>query len=421
MNQPRAFLTVEKGNEVGRQYILRPGQKFTIGRSYDLAISLKDQSISRQHATVEFSDRGLKVHDLGSRNGTILDGQKLNPNEFQFACIEDVLVIGDHTFNIRLVGLSEKAQQHAERTRRISRNFVPSDEFDILGEIGRGATGIVYGAYQKSLKRNVAVKVPRTDVEDQEECRLRFIHEGQLCSQVHSPYVVTIFDMRPAGKRVYIIMELINGGSAKDRLNNSVIPIPEVAKIGEDVALGLHAIHRLNIIHRDIKPANILLGPEGIAKLADFGIAKKTKDVNGDWANLTPSDEGLGTLGYVSPEGVSCENIGAHSDIYSLGATLYHLVTGQIPFVTEGVSMAITLERILLEDPIPAHLLRPDCPKELSALIGRMMAKDPEDRPDSAIAVAAKLQKIKEKYTSSHTKALQQTDAFSRESMTDTF
>jgi serine/threonine protein kinase len=421
MTQPRAILTVEKGNEVGRQYILRPGQKFIIGRSYDLAISLNDQSISRQHASVELSNRGLKVYDLGSRNGTILDGTKLTPNEFQYACISDSLVIGDHTFDVKLAGLGEKAKHAAERTRRIPRNLVPADEFDILGEIGRGATGIVYGAYQKSLKRNVAVKVPRTDVEDQEENRLRFIHEGQLCSQIHSPYVVTIFDMRPVGKRVYIIMELINGGSAKDRLNNSVIPIAEVAKIGEDVALGIHAIHRMNIIHRDLKPSNILLGPEGIAKLADFGIAKKTNDTKGDWANLTPSDEGLGTLGYVSPEGVSCENIGKHSDIYSFGATLYHLVTGQIPFVSESMGMAMTLERILLEDPMPPHLLRPDCPRELSNLIVQMMAKDPEDRPSSAIGIAVKLQKIKENYGSSHTKALQQTDAFSRECMTDTF
>lgn len=420
MNQPRAFLTVAKGNEVGRQYVLRPGQKFTVGRAFDCAISLNDKSISRHHAIIEFSNKGLAVTDLNSSNGTKLDGQKIAGSETAIACTKDIIEVGAHVFTVELVGLAENITDAYERTRRLPRNILPAEEFDILGEIGRGATGIVYGAYQKSLRRNVAVKVPRVDVEDYEECRKRFILEGQLCSQVHSPYVVTIFDMRPAGRRVYIVMELVNGGSAKDRLSNSKIPIAEIAQIGEHISLGLHAIHRINIIHRDLKPSNILLSPEGIAKLADFGIAKKTGLSKSDSACLTNSDEALGTLGYVSPEGVTGENLGKHSDIYSLGATLYHLITGQVPFVTKTAAIPEILERILLEDAPPPHLLRPDCPRALSNLIVRMMKKDPLDRPRDAVEVAVELQKIKETADRNFSGGLANTDVFGPD-YTDSF
>lgn len=418
MNQPRAFLTIAKGNELGRQYVLRPGQKFSIGRSFDNAISLADHSISRRHAIIEFSNLGLKVKDLGSSNGTILDGRRLSSESVQHYSPHGVLILGSHALKIEIKGLDLSS---FEETSRIKREVIPSSEFDILGEIGRGATGIVYGAFQKVLKRNVAVKVPRTDVEDYEDSLRRFFQEGQLCSQVLSPYVVTVFDMRKTGDRPYIVMELVNGGSAKDRLSNSVIPIDEVAKIGEDIALALHAIHRLNIVHRDLKPSNILLSPEGIAKLADFGIAKKTGDVSGsgEGTSMTGSDEALGTLGYVSPEAASCSPIGSYTDIYSLGATLYHLITGKVPFVTPGISVADILNKVLWDDPIAPLLLREDCPPELSDLIMRMMSKEPANRPCDAITIALRFQKIKENYHGVPCGSLQSTDIY--QSGTDMF
>ena len=418
MNQPRAYLTIAKGNEVNRQYVLRPGQKFTIGRTFDCAISLSDKSISRRHATVEFSNRGLQIIDLGSSNGTKVDGKPLLPNQPYFIDKDDLLAVGEHVFRIQLTGLV-KPDESFEATKRLPRHVVPPEEFEILGEIGRGATGVVYGALQKNLRRNVALKIPRMDAD--EETRKRFVLEGQLCSQVLSPYVTAIFDMRrTSNDRVYIVMELVNGGSAKDRLSQSRVPISEVAQIGEHISLGLHAIHRLKIIHRDLKPSNILLSPEGIAKLADFGIAKKTTLSKSDSACLTGSDEALGTLGYVSPEGVTGENLGPHSDIYSLGATLYHLVTHKVPFVTKEAPIPEILERILLEKPQPVHELRPDCPRLLSNLIMQMMEKDPLDRPDNTVQIALQFQKLKESYNQYTVPGLGNTDIFGPD-RTDSF
>ena len=165
MNQPRAYLTIAKGNEVNRQYVLRPGQKFTIGRTFDCAISLSDKSISRRHATVEFSNRGLQIIDLGSSNGTKVDGKPLLPNQPYFIDKDDLLAVGEHVFRIQLTGLV-KPDESFEATKRLPRHVVPPEEFEILGEIGRGATGVVYGALQKNLRRNVALKIPRMDEND---------------------------------------------------------------------------------------------------------------------------------------------------------------------------------------------------------------------------------------------------------------
>lgn len=415
MIKPRAQLTLQTGDEAGRTYVLRAGQRFIIGRTFDSVIRLPDSLISRQHTSLELTDKGLEVCDLGSRNGTILDGEKLAPNVPAIACSEDILSVGSYLFKVEISGLDKKAVSSIKRTRRLPKNVIPFAEFELLGEVGRGATGVVYGARQKNLLRNVAIKVPRTDVDDYEDCRLRFIREGQFCCKIDSPHVISIYDMRLQGDRVFIVMELVNGGSVRDRISSSNIPIAEIAKIGEDIATGLMAIHREGIIHRDLKPANILLTPQGLAKLADFGIAKSLKDGDTKELPLTGSDEGLGTLGYVSPEGALCENLGPHSDIYSLGATLYSMITRRTPFVVPGESLVVTIEKILHYPPIPISSLRSDCPEELRGLVMSMMAKDPKDRPPDAATVASKLARIKDKYQNkTDDKMAPATDEFSR-------
>jgi serine/threonine protein kinase len=360
----------------------------------------------------------LKVCDLGSRNGTLLDNKMLGPHQPCTACPEDLLQVGAHTFRIELFGLSKKVTCEIERTQQLARPMFPAKEFKVLGELGRGATGVVYGAYQKILTRKVAIKVPRTDVEDPEDCQRRFIREGQLCSKINSPYVVTIYEMKPRGKHVYIVMELVNGGSVRDRIKSSVIPVSEAAKIGEDIACALAAIHRIGIIHRDLKPANVLLSPEGIAKLTDFGIAKQLGD-EGAGEKMTPSGEGLGTLGYASPEAILCEDLGFASDIYSLGATLYHMLTGRALFMSPHASMAQIMERVLSEDPVPIQELRPDCPPALANLVHQMLSKVSDERPLDAISIAVRLEKIRAKHGTDYVPELKRTDAFCRELPTD--
>lgn len=424
MSKPKACLTVQKGNEQGRQYIIRAGQEFVIGRSLGCSISLNDGLVSRRHCTLELSNNGLLVTDLGSRNGTILDGKKLVAGEGEVTAPKDVLQVGGHIFSVEITGLSQLNHESIAKTRRFAKRFVPPEEFELLGEIGRGATGIVYGARQLNLRRNVALKVPRTDVEDYTDSYTRFIREGQLCSKISSPHVVTVHDMRLSNKRVFIVMELINGGSVSDRIGNvrltgKNLPLEEVARIGEHVALGLHAIHRHKIIHRDLKPSNILLSPDGNAKLADFGIAKFIGEDEGDFAPMTGSDEGVGTIGYLSPEAVGAsETVTPLSDIYSLGATLYHMLTNKILFMDTNFERA--LMRILEETPIPIRKLRPDCPSALASLVEKMLEKDPTKRPQDALNVAIQLNSIAGEFSSLFTKHnLQQTDMYRQPSYSD--
>lgn len=416
MNKFKACLTIQKGGEQGRQYVIRAGQEFVIGRSLGCTISLGDGLISRRHCVLQLDARGLRVTDLGSRNGTLLDGKRLEANQGTYTCAKDVLQVGGHIFSVEVSGLSADNQEALQRTRRFAKNFVPLDEFEILGEIGRGATGVVYGAHQKNLRRNVAIKIPRTDVPDYSDTYTRFVREGQLCSKIANPHVVTIHDMRMSGKRIFIVMELVNGGSVSDRLGSAQLTgkpmeIAEIAKIGEHVALALHAIHLHKVIHRDLKPSNILLSPEGHAKLADFGIAKYVGEQTNEFAPMTGTDEGIGTLGYIPPEAATVsESIGTYSDIYSLGATLYHMLTNKVLFLSDDLER--TLHRIVNEKPIPVRKLRPDCPAPLAAMIDAMLAKSPIDRPRDALDIAVHLNKIASKLQNPQQRILQQTDMY---------
>jgi len=199
-----------------------------------------------------------------------------------------------------------------------------------------------------------------------------------------------VFDVRLVKGRVFMVMELINGPSAKDRLSGGPIPIPEALKIGEDVANGVAAAHAAGAIHRDIKPANILLSPEGIAKLSDFGIAKDLDAV----VSLTAAGEGLGTLAYVSPEqATEAREVDPRTDLYSLGATLYHFVAGRPPFLPKN---ARVLLEILDAPAPPLQPLRPECPADVTQFIHRLLAKSPAERPTPAALVARTLRQLRE-------------------------
>ena len=189
-------LTVRAGREVGRRYVIRMGQRFVLGRGRDVSIRVQDEKVSRRHVALELRPEGLFVSDLGSRNGSFLDGAKLEPKTPTAVRPEDLLQIGDHVFYMVTHGLDERTKRERARTRRLDEPLLPREEFEILGEIGRGATGRVYAAHQKLLGRNVAIKVLRTEIDVDEETRQRFLREGRVCVRIDSPYVVDVFDFR---------------------------------------------------------------------------------------------------------------------------------------------------------------------------------------------------------------------------------
>ncbi|MBX3472090.1 MAG: protein kinase [Planctomycetes bacterium] len=380
-----AELTVEAGRDVGRVFVVRLGQSFTVGRGSDVAITIDDERVSRRHAALELRPEGLFVTDLGSRNGTFILGRPLTANQPLLTAPGDVLELGAHRLRLDIQGLDERSRRERQRTQRLDEPLLPQEEFELLGEIGRGATGRVYAARQRLLDRLVAVKVLRSDLGEDEEGQRRFLREARVCVKIDSPYVVQVHDVRMVYGRACLIMELINGPSAKDRLAGGALPIAQVVRIGLDVANALQAAHKVGVVHRDIKPANILLVPDGPAKLSDFGIAKELDSVE----SLTATGEGLGTLAYVSPEqATEARSVTPKTDLYGLGATLYHLAAGRPPFLP--TSAKVLLE-IMDRPPPPVTSFRPDCPSDLAALIHQLLEKDPARRPASAAAAGERL------------------------------
>jgi serine/threonine protein kinase len=254
------------------------------------------------------------------------------------------------------------------------------DEFEKLGELGRGGSGVVFAARHKASGRMVAVKALLAQAV-LPDVRARFLREARV--KLESPHIVQVLDVRDEGGQIYLIQELVEGMSLEDRLQRSGrLTLAEALYTAECVARALETAHEAGVVHRDVKPANILADGRGLVKLADFGIAKLLGGPQS--VSLTRTGEGLGTLLYVAPEQAEdAKHVTKSVDIYSLGATLFHLLAGRPPFLP-GPDLA---DHVLNEPPPPLRSLRAECPEDVASLVEAMLAKDPFDRPDDATSV----------------------------------
>lgn len=239
--------------------------------------------------------------------------------------------------------------------------------------------GAVYLARHEGLRKPVAVKVLSERLAGDRAFVARFLREARLAARLEHPNVVAVHD---AGKQhgvYYITMQYVEGRSLEEVLKErGRIPVPEALAVIRDVARALDAAHRMGIVHRDIKPGNILLARDGTVKVADFGLARE-----GDGrSSVSEPGEVLGTPYYMSPEQAQGEPVDARSDLYSLGATLYHMVTGRRLF--EGTTPISIVLKHVYEEPVPPERLAPKLPKELCDLLERSLRKNPEERPASA-------------------------------------
>jgi serine/threonine protein kinase len=241
--------------------------------------------------------------------------------------------------------------------------------------IGRGGMGTVWKARDELLNRNVAVKEivwpPQLDPAERELARRRAVREAQLAARLHHPNVVAIYDIVEEDDRPCIVMELVPFRSLRDTVaEDGPVSPAEAAQIGLSVLGALRAVHEAGVVHRDVKPANILLGPEGRIVLADFGIAKAA-----DSPALTASGMLIGSPSYIAPERARGGKAGPPSDLWALGASLYHAVEGRPPFERDGVLASLTAVVADDLDPAPhAGALRP--------VIERLLDKDPDTRLD---------------------------------------
>ncbi|MHC4392272.1 MAG: protein kinase domain-containing protein, partial [Planctomycetota bacterium] len=246
---------------------------------------------------------------------------------------------------------------------------------EVRGMLGRGGMGAVYRAWHPNLHIEVAIKVISVAPgASREALRERFRREARASAQIRHDGVVRVFDVDAQDGLDYMVMELIDGDSVRALIRRGTVDTRTAARIVRDAADALEAAHQRGIIHRDIKPENLLLTRKGRVKVTDFGLAR----LIGDDSGLTRSGQVLGTPYYMAPEQINGLKLDGRADIYALGATLYHLVTGSVPY--DGDS-AIQVCMQHLTQPLPSvREKRPDCPPALEATIHRMLNKEAADR-----------------------------------------
>jgi serine/threonine protein kinase len=264
--------------------------------------------------------------------------------------------------------------------------------YQIIEEIGRGAMGIVYLAYDPRIKRNIAVKAfnieQMVEPSEREEFKLRFQREAQLAGNLSHPNIIAIHDVGEEEEISFIAMEFVEGESLAELIaKNYRFSIEEIADIFSQLCQGMSYAHQQGIIHRDLKPSNILLRKDGLVKIADFGIARALG------ATITASHKTLGTPAYMSPEQITGGRIDLRSDIFSLGIILYQMLTGERPFAGEITSTIIY--RIINEDPIPPRKISLQVPPGFNHIVLKALSKDPTERYQSCGELLADIKNYK--------------------------
>ena len=261
--------------------------------------------------------------------------------------------------------------------------------YDLLGELGRGGMGVVYRARQKKADRMVALKVMRDHERVSEEEKERFTVEVRALARVSHPNIVGIYEVGEEEGCPFFTMEYVDGKPLSHRDRQEPMSAADAALLIERIAGAVHAAHSVGVLHRDIKPGNVLIDSEGNPKLTDFGLAKHLDQDSG----LTIEGSALGTPSFMSPEqaGGELEKVTATADVYSLGATLYDLQTGQPPF--RGETAGGTLAKVLKEDVIPPSKIRPGLSPELEAVCLKCLEKNPARRYATALELAEDLQR----------------------------
>ena len=249
--------------------------------------------------------------------------------------------------------------------------------YELIQKLGQGSMGTVYKARQLSLNRLVAIKMLHPRLTAKHELLQRLEREAHLAGKLSHNNLVQAIDVGSAGSLHYFVMEYVEGTTIKHELENGKIYSErEALNIVMQVAQALHHAHRRGLVHRDVKPANIVLTPEGVAKLADLGMARETTD-----EELARAEKGMtiGTPYYIATEQIhGHEDIDARADIYSLGATLYHMVTGQPPY--PGTNVDLVLDAHLHQDLTPPDHLNTALSSGLGEVVEVMMAKEKAQR-----------------------------------------
>ncbi|MFO0841984.1 MAG: serine/threonine-protein kinase [Gemmataceae bacterium] len=261
--------------------------------------------------------------------------------------------------------------------------------YRVLGKLGEGSQGVVFLAQDLALLRLVALKVIKPEFAASSKARERFLREARIVAALRSDHVVNVYHLGEANRLPFQAMEYLKGSTLRNWLaaNNGQPQLPTVVQVARDLFRGLAAVHEKGLVHRDIKPSNLWLESRGgRVKLFDFGL---TRQVNGRRPRRRSI---IGTPGYMSPEQARGEPVDPRADLFSAGVVLYRMLAGHSPFQRD--TNAATFRAVISEEPRPLAEVVPGLPVRLTALVGRLLDKDPARRPGSAWLVLAGLAQV---------------------------
>ena len=269
--------------------------------------------------------------------------------------------------------------------------------YRVIGKLGTGGMGIVYEAEDERLPRRVALKLLTDELAGNPDASRRLRREAEMIARLSHPNICTIYEIDEHDGRAFIAMERLEGLNLKAHMARLTLKTSEIVDIAIQIALALEAAHDLGIVHRDVKPGNIMIGPKGVVKVMDFGLARRfptSESAEGDAGGSTIPGRPLGTASYMAPERILQLPLDARCDLFSLGVVIYEMATGRLPFT--GASPAETVENILDRNPAPLTNLAPGHPMALERIVMRLTAKRADERYQSASELRVALARVRD-------------------------
>ncbi|HZJ54670.1 MAG TPA: FHA domain-containing serine/threonine-protein kinase, partial [Myxococcaceae bacterium] len=385
-------LRLHTGRGAGTVLVV-PRKGAVLGSSRDCELVLSDDGVAPRHLRLLEGRRGLEFVHLGGRWPTLLEGEPrtsgILPEGSQLQVGAVLLSVARRAMTAPPGGPATEDDEPP-----LAPGTVLAERYRVHDLLGRGGMGAVYRAEHLALGNTVAVKVLRTSHGARDDIVRRFQREAVAASHIRHPGIVEVTDFgRTPDGRFYLAMELVEGETLARRLARlGPLPPGEAMSLVRELARALAAAHARGIYHRDIKPENVLLGRDGTAKLADFGIARLAEGPRD--ARETAAGLIFGTPHYMSPEQAAGQRQDGRSDVYALGVLLFELLTGAPPYLGASATHVLAAHLLSPVPRLPAQGPHGPLPPGLADLVGRMMAKSASERPDTMAEVEAALDAV---------------------------